>query len=32
MNNKLLGHKIRTYDVECTTKCYIKVAKVSFSV
>ena len=28
MNNKLLGHEIRTCDVECTTKCYIKVAKV----
>ena len=32
MNNKLLAHEIKTCDVECTTKCYIKVAKVCFRV
>ena len=30
--NKWIEHEIRTYDVECTVKCYIKVAKVSFGV
>ena len=30
--NKWIEHEIRTYDVECTVKCYIKATKVSFGV